>query len=209
MKRQGKQHRTLRIITKATNTAADEVVSGQKHKHKGKRGKKPASKSRDKAKGAYKLKSGDVVLNHRLESWRVATGEDGRWSKGFNGEGYDDDDDDDREKEYGHGDALRGSVVVQEVERSVHGTNDEEERSAGEEEDFEGEGCDEDEDHEEQEYSHGYGLHESVIVQEMEEKCIHGTDDDDDDDEGDMGFYEVGFIWEDVDDEGWCVVDEM
>ncbi|URD92888.1 hypothetical protein MUK42_01930, partial [Musa troglodytarum] len=31
----------------------------------------PMSKSRDKAKGAYKLKSCDVVLNHQLVAWRV------------------------------------------------------------------------------------------------------------------------------------------
>lgn len=31
----------------------------------------PVTKSKDKAKGAYKLKSCDVALNHRLVSWRV------------------------------------------------------------------------------------------------------------------------------------------
>lgn len=31
----------------------------------------PESKSRDKAKGAWKLKSCDVLLNHRLVAWRL------------------------------------------------------------------------------------------------------------------------------------------
>ncbi|KAI8028744.1 hypothetical protein LOK49_LG01G04128 [Camellia lanceoleosa] len=31
----------------------------------------PGSKSKDKAKGTHKLRSGDVVSNHRLVSWRV------------------------------------------------------------------------------------------------------------------------------------------
>ncbi|XP_018682746.2 uncharacterized protein LOC103989833 [Musa acuminata AAA Group] len=34
----------------------------------------PVSKSRDKAKGAHKLRSCDVVLNHRLVLWRVVDG---------------------------------------------------------------------------------------------------------------------------------------
>ncbi|XP_020571909.1 uncharacterized protein LOC110018812 [Phalaenopsis equestris] len=39
----------------------------------------PMSKSRDKAKGAHKLKSCNVKLNHKLVSWRVV--DDRRWPK--------------------------------------------------------------------------------------------------------------------------------
>src|SRR4051812_22013305 len=34
----------------------------------------PATKARDKAKGARKLRADDVALNHRLVSWRVVDG---------------------------------------------------------------------------------------------------------------------------------------
>lgn len=34
----------------------------------------PVTKSRDKAKGAYKLKSCNVLMNHKLVSWRVIAG---------------------------------------------------------------------------------------------------------------------------------------
>lgn len=34
----------------------------------------PATKARDKAKGAHKLRASDVALNHRLVSWRVVDG---------------------------------------------------------------------------------------------------------------------------------------
>ncbi|WOL14361.1 hypothetical protein Cni_G23141 [Canna indica] len=43
----------------------------------------PASKSRDKAKGAHKLRSCDVLLNHRLVSWRVVVDEDGEDGRRF------------------------------------------------------------------------------------------------------------------------------
>ncbi|KAH0450398.1 hypothetical protein IEQ34_021090 [Dendrobium chrysotoxum] len=39
----------------------------------------PASKSKDKAKGAHKLRSCNVKLNHKLVSWRVVNG--GQWPK--------------------------------------------------------------------------------------------------------------------------------
>lgn len=35
----------------------------------------PATKARDKAKGAHKLRASDVALNHRLVSWRVVDGD--------------------------------------------------------------------------------------------------------------------------------------
>ncbi|KAM0940794.1 hypothetical protein DsansV1_C18g0154011 [Dioscorea sansibarensis] len=34
----------------------------------------PVTKSRDKAKGAYKLKSCNVLMNHKLVSWRIIAG---------------------------------------------------------------------------------------------------------------------------------------
>ncbi|XP_004304694.1 PREDICTED: uncharacterized protein LOC101293327 [Fragaria vesca subsp. vesca] len=37
----------------------------------------PASKSKDKTKGNQKLKSSDVVTNHRLVTWRVVDGRSG------------------------------------------------------------------------------------------------------------------------------------
>lgn len=92
MKREGWQHGAARI-GKATNALADHGKAplkptnhskftgkcrrarcGQCHSH-------PVSKSRDKAKGTYKLKSCDVALNHRLVSWRVVDDKGAHWSK--------------------------------------------------------------------------------------------------------------------------------
>ncbi|KAJ0972835.1 hypothetical protein J5N97_020794 [Dioscorea zingiberensis] len=59
-----------RVVSKPTNHSkytgkCRKVRCLECHSH-------PVTKSRDKAKGAYKLKSCDVSKNHRLVSWRVA-----------------------------------------------------------------------------------------------------------------------------------------
>lgn len=46
----------------------------------------PATKARDKAKGAHKLRASDVALNHRLVSWRVVGGA-GAGTGGYNYKG--------------------------------------------------------------------------------------------------------------------------
>ncbi|XP_073013834.1 uncharacterized protein [Typha latifolia] len=62
----------------------------------------PVSKSRDKAKGEYKLKSCDVALNHRLVSWRVV--DEGSTLSGncrYDDADEEEEDDNDHDIEYG------------------------------------------------------------------------------------------------------------
>ncbi|CAL9122422.1 unnamed protein product [Musa textilis] len=111
----------------------------------------PVSKSRDKAKGAHKLRSCDVVLNHRLVLWRVVDGGRSWSSKKVSASEivdhlYDDasrhegDDYDDQNMEegagYGHGGPLLEAVDPTE---GHSGAKDEEmgESSTGSDEDSE------------------------------------------------------------------------
>ncbi|ONK57588.1 uncharacterized protein A4U43_C09F2030 [Asparagus officinalis] len=91
MKREGRQHGTVRITKTTTTASSSDAACTKAHRkptgHSKPAGKckrarcvrchsSPASKSRHKAKGTYKLKCSDVALNHRLVSWRVVDDRD-------------------------------------------------------------------------------------------------------------------------------------
>ncbi|KAK8923522.1 hypothetical protein KSP39_PZI019298 [Platanthera zijinensis] len=91
MKREGWQHGAQKTrspslhLTEHSNTGGginskDQSRPGGRSKLTGKNREGhslPASKSRNKAKGAHKLRSCNVVLNHKLVSWRVV--DEGHW----------------------------------------------------------------------------------------------------------------------------------
>ncbi|KAG2628497.1 uncharacterized protein LOC120699131 isoform X2 [Panicum virgatum] len=106
MKRQGRQHGTVRInrnkLLRVAAAAADceetaigamelgkvpaKPTNASKTTGKCRRPRcagchyHPVTKARDKAKGAHKLHACDVALNHRLVSWRVVDGGSARSS---------------------------------------------------------------------------------------------------------------------------------
>ncbi|CAB4305734.1 unnamed protein product [Prunus armeniaca] len=76
----------------------------------------PASKAKDKTKGNHKLKSSDVLSNHRLVTWRVVDSRPSSNFSGFSATGildhlstrdYDNNDDDDEEDDEINGYASR------------------------------------------------------------------------------------------------------
>ncbi|CAD6338471.1 unnamed protein product [Miscanthus lutarioriparius] len=95
MKREGRQHGTVRIsrskvlktadaeaaaeplAVAATEKAAAKLTNASRSTGKCRRPRcagchaHPVTKARDKAKGAHKLRACDVAFNHRLVSWRV------------------------------------------------------------------------------------------------------------------------------------------
>lgn len=85
MERNGKKHGMVRLTAIAKTPAAPPIAKAPtkpanhskltgtcRRDARGKESRSiPESKSRDKAKGAWKLKSCDVLLNHRLVAWRV------------------------------------------------------------------------------------------------------------------------------------------
>ena len=184
MKREGKQHGMVRSNNSDITGYAKAPAKPTGHsKHTGKCRKArcgqchshPVSKSRDKAKGTYKLKSSDVVLNHRLVTWRVVADRNAHWSK------Y-------------SGVSATGVLDALLTDSSW---------SQG----------DDDDNHEEQEY----GIYEDCLDEHTteegieDERSTNGPEEEEEEEEedDDMGFCEVGFVWEYMDEEGWCVVDEM
>ncbi|KAL1553337.1 hypothetical protein AAHA92_14027 [Salvia divinorum] len=146
----------------------------------------PASKSKDKVKGANKIRSSsDVGSNYRLITWRVVDSASGFKVSGFSATGVLDylDRVDDYDHEYecegGDGDHKHDHYDVG----------------------FDG-GCDHD---------HDMGTY-GVEIEEIDgcDDSSHGDDDVVVDDDDRMSFCEVGFIWQAVDgDESWCLVEEI
>lgn len=190
MKREGRPHGSVRTTTSGIDGLARALQSptaghckhtgkckkarcGQCHTH-------PVSESRDKAKGAYKLKCSDVVLNHRLVSWRVAAAD----------------------RSAGAAVQLSGAsasgVLDALLTDSCWSQGDDDVRN--EEDDHYG-------------YEDGFVEEFFAIGEDVDEEeeisSIHGNEEGEGEEEEDMGFYEVGFVWEYVDEEDWCVVSEM
>ncbi|OAY86024.1 hypothetical protein ACMD2_09192 [Ananas comosus] len=143
----------------------------------------PVSKSRDKAKGAYKLKSCDVALNHRLVSWRLV--DEGRPAR-----------------QYFRGisaTALLGSLSS----NSWHEEEEEEEEEFAAGSSYEHEGGF---------YGQEYGSEENAVL-EFVDKIVESSDDkeqeEEEEEEDDMGFFMVGIGWEFSDGEDWLVVEEI
>ncbi|PON95256.1 histone-lysine N-methyltransferase trithorax-like protein [Trema orientale] len=140
----------------------------------------PACKAKDKTKGTQKLKSNDVVSNHRLLTWRVVDGRTGSNFSGFSATRmldqlsncYADDNDNDNDEEEEVGD----------VDDRVYGYDDGPNGASNDD--------------------------PTVLIQPIETRVEINHDDDDDEKEERMSFCDVGFVLDQVDD-GWCLVGEM
>ncbi|KAJ4822220.1 hypothetical protein Tsubulata_045755 [Turnera subulata] len=144
----------------------------------------PWCKSKDKTKGCQKLRSHDVLSNCRLITWRLVEGRPGLNFSGFSATG----------------------ILDHLATNYDHHTDDEvDDDNVDCEDDFEeGYGSSS---------SHGRGI---TAGTEIEEIVAAAADDDDhkdhdlEDDDDDMGFCDVGFVLDQVEDEdeGWCLVAE-
>ncbi|XP_057791755.1 uncharacterized protein LOC131008740 [Salvia miltiorrhiza] len=144
----------------------------------------PASKSKDKAKGALKMRSSsDVVSSYRLITWRVVDSASGFKVSGFSATGVLDylDRVDDYDYDYEGQDSDHDHVGF--------------------------DGC-YDHDHDLRSYDDEMKSH-GVEIEEID-GCDDSNDGADDDDDDRMSFCEVGFVWEAVEgDESWCLVEEI
>ncbi|KAM6549668.1 hypothetical protein CsatB_021344 [Cannabis sativa] len=214
MKREGRQHgmvRTLRILpsplnprpeTRFVNRFDSPATAGLftrvstkptgHSKFTGKCGQPrcngchlhPTCKAKDKTKGNMKLKSNDVVSNHRLLTWRVVDGRTGLNNvSGFSAtqildqlsDYHEDDDDDEEQEESGY-------------DYDIDYNNG---------------------------YDYGPNNANEPIRIDLEnddetgvENIIKNNDDDDEKEER-MSFCDVGFVLEQEEDDGWCLVGEM
>ncbi|MQL94100.1 hypothetical protein Taro_026746 [Colocasia esculenta] len=160
----------------------------------------PFSKSKDKSKGARKLRALDIGLNPQLASWRVTGGSGDRWGLL----------------------AIRGaSASAAAVYLSGYPLDGEEGTPWGcplydeqrwVDEDMEGGGGEE----ETKEVSWGAivtsvtgGEEEGGGEMEQGELADDSSAGDAQEEEEDLGFCEVWYVWEYLDEEDWCVVGEM
>ncbi|XP_062105556.1 uncharacterized protein LOC133817155 [Humulus lupulus] len=144
----------------------------------------PTCKAKDKTKGNQKLKSNDVVSNHRLLTWRVVDGRTGLNVSGFSAT----------------------QMLDQLSNFYAEDIYDDDEEGEGEEEKS---GHYDDHDYD---YDYGYGsnVNDSRIDFEPnnETRVEIKNEDDVDEKEERMSFCDVGFVL-DQEDDGWCLVGEM
>ncbi|RVW68974.1 hypothetical protein CK203_058550 [Vitis vinifera] len=148
----------------------------------------PACKSKGKTKGTQKMKPRDMVSNHRLITWRLVEGKPGLNFNGISATEVLDH----LSREDFYDDQYYNDEDEDEVEACYDGHYDEEKIEDS------GHACPDDGPMAEEKEIEAGGIQ------------ISGESDECDVDDDDNSFYEVGFVWEQVDgDEGWCLVREM
>ncbi|KAL3813853.1 hypothetical protein ACJIZ3_015121 [Penstemon smallii] len=153
----------------------------------------PACKSKDKVKGALKIKSSsDVVSNHKLISWRIVDAKSGFRVSEFSATGMLD---------------YLTSADYMDHDYEVDCTNDTETIKVEELYDNEVSSRIVEIDEELYDNKVSSGI---VEIEEVDECEANNYEVNDVDNEDQMSFCEVGFVWQPVDgDESWCLVEEM
>lgn len=142
----------------------------------------PACKSKDKTKGAHKLRSCDVVSNHRLVAWRVVDTGPGLNFSGFSASGI--------------------------LDHLSNGYLDDDYHDFHDSDDQVDDCVDNGYNHPWGFYDDDLNLEEEGKVVESAGADI--VEDEEDDSDEIMSFCEVGLLWEEVDgDETWCLVGDM
>ncbi|CDP16644.1 unnamed protein product [Coffea canephora] len=150
----------------------------------------PAGKAKDKTKGTHKLKSCDVVTNYRLVTWRVVDARPGFNFTGFSATGILD-----------HlANDCYSDDVGDEIDDGDDDVYDYHYRPA------------------DRHHNHHHPAHwvvDSALAASTGVAIEELQDEFDDDDDEKMSFCDVGFAWEQVEEEGddeiggWCLVEEI
>lgn len=154
----------------------------------------PACKAKDKTKGSYKLKSGDVAINYKLTTWRVVDRHKNFNLSGFSASRILEDLSNQYVDDYDH-----------DLEDSIHDSY---------EYDNNNETCDQTDD--KLIFDSGIDNNDDDTNNNNRSSYCENDDCDDDkdncigDDDDDISFCDVGIIIDQIEgDEDWCMVEEM